>query len=95
VHGEFVDAAQAQKVAQGQTNPPPSLTKDQYNKAIKDMVYRLFAGGPSGMITCEQEQRQKPLRKMTLFIVESCRRKQHRWEIKHPMRAALVANGLA
>jgi hypothetical protein len=71
LRGRYVDAAQAQKIAQGQVNEPSAMTKEIYNKAIVSQVYNLFGGSFFGTIKCEDVQRQNPLRKMNLFSVDS------------------------
>jgi len=69
--GAFVDAAQAQKVAKGETGAAGVLTKEQYNTAVRQDIGRIFNGGVFGTSSCEEEQRTNLLRKMTLFEVES------------------------
>jgi hypothetical protein len=71
LRGRFVDAAQAQKIAQGKTTEPSNMTKDEYNAEVIKSIYNLFDGGFFGTNQCEDEQKQSPLRKMNLFAVES------------------------
>ncbi|MBX5152582.1 hypothetical protein HJB78_16550 [Rhizobium lentis] len=69
--GLYVDAAQAQQVAKGDANAAPVISKDDYNTAVRRDVGRIFVGGTFGTQACEQEQHENPLRKMTIFEVES------------------------
>lgn len=72
LRGRFVDAAQAQKIAQGDTAAPSNMTKGDYNKVVIDKIEALFHGGYLfGTQLCEEAQRQNPLRKLNLFAVES------------------------
>jgi hypothetical protein len=71
IKGVWVDAAKAQHVAQGNTTASSTLNKEDYNKAVRDAVNRLFVGGDFGVNSCDDEQRQNPLRPMSLFSVES------------------------
>jgi hypothetical protein len=71
LRGRFVDAAQAQKIAQGKTTEPSNMTKEEYNAEVIKSIYSLFDGGFFGTNQCEDEQKQSPLRKMNLFAVES------------------------
>jgi hypothetical protein len=71
LRGRFVDAAQAQKIAQGKTTESSNMTKDEYNAEVIKSIYSLFDGGFFGTNQCEDEQKQSPLRKMNLFAVES------------------------
>ncbi|PDT50044.1 MULTISPECIES: hypothetical protein [Sinorhizobium] len=67
----YVDAAHAQAVAKGNTSAPAVLSTDDYNKHVREDINRIFDGGLFGTVTCEEEQRQNPLRQMNLFEVES------------------------
>jgi hypothetical protein len=71
LRGRFVDAAQAQKIAQGNTAQSSNMSKEDYNKGVIGVIDRLFMGGAFGTQLCEEEQRQNPLRKLNLFTVES------------------------
>jgi hypothetical protein len=71
VRGRFVDALQAQKIAQGNVAQASDRTKEDYNKNVISVISRLFEGGAFGTQSCEEAQRQNPLRKLNLFAVES------------------------
>lgn len=71
IKGEWVDAAKAQRVAQGNSGAPAVLSKEDYNKEAREAINRLFKGGVFGVNSCDDEQRQNPLRPMSLFMVES------------------------
>ncbi len=67
----FIDAAQAQSMAKGNISAPPVMTAESYNKDVREAVNRLFGGGAFGTATCDEEQRQNPLRTLTVFEVDS------------------------
>ncbi|MFQ6238261.1 hypothetical protein [Sinorhizobium meliloti] len=67
----LVDAAQAQNVAKGNPSAPSVLSTEDYNKEVRGHINYLFSGGLFGTTTCDDEQRQNPLRTLTLFEVES------------------------
>jgi hypothetical protein len=71
IRGVLVDAAQAQAVAKGKSNEPPSLNPDAYKEAVLDYVNNIYAGGTWGPFLCEDERRLNPLRTLTLYAVES------------------------
>ena len=67
----YVDAAQAQSIARGNTLAPAVLSPKDYNRHIRDDIYRVFSGGLFGTTLCDSEHVQNPLRRMTLFDIES------------------------
>lgn len=67
----LIDAAQAQNVAKGNPSAPPVLSTDDFNKEVRGHINHVFSGGSWGTLTCDDEQRQNPLKTLTLFEVES------------------------
>lgn len=67
----YVDAAQAQSVARGNTTAPAVLSSEAYSREVRTDINRIFGGGFFGTVSCEAEQGQNPLRKLTLFDIES------------------------
>ncbi|ASP66414.1 hypothetical protein [Sinorhizobium meliloti] len=67
----YIDSAQAQSVAKGNTNAPPVLSTEDYKKEVREDINRLFTGGLFTTVTCDEQQRQNPLRKLTVYEVES------------------------
>ncbi len=67
----YVDAAQAQAVAKGNTSAPPVLSPADYKRAVREDVNRIFTGGLFSTETCDDEQRRNPLQKLALFDIES------------------------
>ena len=60
IRGNWVDAANAQLVAQGKLIES-SMTKEEYSKEARLLISRIFSGF-FGVINCDDEQRQNPLR---------------------------------
>src|SRR5262249_23518991 len=71
IRGVLVDAAQAQAIAKGKSNEPPSLDPDAYKEAVVNYVNNIYTGGAWGPFSCEDERRLNPLRSLTLYAVES------------------------
>jgi hypothetical protein len=71
VKGILVDAAQAQAIAKGKTNEPPSLDPAAYKLAVINYVNGLYNGSFFGPQSCEEERRLNPLRTLTLYSLES------------------------
>lgn len=67
----YVDAAQAQSVARGNTTAPAVLSTEAYKQEVRSDINRIFSGGLFGTVNCDSEQAQNPLRKMTLFDIDS------------------------
>jgi hypothetical protein len=68
---QFVDARQVQLKAQGNPAAAAILSKDEYNKAVRDGIERIFSGGLFGTPLCDDELKANPLRKTELFAVDS------------------------
>jgi hypothetical protein len=68
---EFVDARQVQLKAQGNPNAAIVLSKDEYNKAVRDKIEQIFSGGFFGTVSCEDVLKSNTLRKTELFAVEN------------------------
>jgi hypothetical protein len=47
------------------------LSKEEYNKAVRDAINNIFTGGFFGTHMCEDELKSNPLRKTDLFAVDS------------------------
>src|SRR4051794_20059439 len=71
LRGTYIDAAQAQKKAKGELSAPPALSPEQYKKELLSAITTIFLGGVWGVQTCDEEQRQNPLRKTSLFALEN------------------------
>ncbi len=69
--GTWVDAAQTQLVAKGNPKSPPVLSKDTYNRHVINAINSIFSGGSWGINACDDDQRANPLRKLTLYAVDS------------------------
>ncbi|MEI6730240.1 MAG: hypothetical protein WCL30_03190 [Pseudomonadota bacterium] len=69
--GNFINAAKAQNVAKGNQNAQAVLSKDDYNKEVRESINRIFQGGEFGVKNCDEEQKSNPLRQTTLYSVES------------------------
>jgi hypothetical protein len=67
----FVDGAQQQEVAKGNTTARSALSKEEFNKEIREYVVSLFQGGSWGVNSCEQEQALNPNRPTDLYELES------------------------
>jgi len=67
----YVDAAQAQSVAKGNSNAPPVLAKGDYDKAVLDEIDSIYRGGLWGTLPCDQEQDANPLRPLKLLEVDT------------------------
>ncbi|TIW65564.1 MAG: hypothetical protein E5V60_15625, partial [Mesorhizobium sp.] len=71
VSGTYVDAAQAQSIAKGNSNAPPVLSKSDYEKAVLDEMDSIYRGGFWGTLPCDQEQESNPLRPLKLLEVDA------------------------
>lgn len=67
----FVDGAQAQSVAKGNTNASPTLSQGDLHKAIRQWISNLYQGGGFYTDLCDQLAAQNPMRPMTLYPVET------------------------
>jgi hypothetical protein len=67
----LVDAAKAQSIAKGNASAPAVLSKEDYNKEVRTVVNRIFDGGLFGVNSCDEEQKQNPLRTLNVYAVDS------------------------
>jgi hypothetical protein len=68
----YVDARQVQLKAQGSTNASSVLSKEEYNKSVKEKINQIFHGGSFfGTPACEEELKFNPLRKTEFFAIDS------------------------
>jgi hypothetical protein len=67
----FVDARQTQLKAQGNPTAPAILSKEEYNKSVRDEIENIFSGGFFGTPLCDDVIKANPLRKADLFAVDS------------------------
>jgi len=70
----FVDARQAQLKAQGNPNAGSVLSKEEYDKAVRERINRIFQGGGglfAANLSCDDTLKFNPLRKTDLYAVDS------------------------
>ena len=81
----YVDARQVQLKAQGNTNAASVLSKEDYNKSVREAINQIFHGGFFGTVTCEDELKSNPLRKTEFFAIDSLN--GHKKLPPYPVRA--------
>jgi hypothetical protein len=67
----FVDARQVQLKAQGNPSAGAVLSKEEYDKAVRRDIERIFSGDLFHTPMCDDELRSNPLRKTDLFAVDT------------------------